>query len=67
MMDKEDILNSLEHEFLMVSMKRDLDRVNDPEELRQVCLQLITLLETQKQLFKDMVFSLIEDDDPYQT
>jgi len=66
-MDKEDILNSLEHEFLMVSMKRDLDRVNDPEELRQVCLQLITLLETQKQLFKDMVFSLIEDDDPYQT
>ena len=67
MMDKEDILNSLEHEFLMVSMKRDLDRVTDPEELRQVCLQLITLLETQKQLFKDMVFSLIEDDDPYQT
>ena len=67
MMDKEDILNSLEHEFLMVSMKRDLDRVNDPEELRQVCLQLITLLETQKQMFKDMVFSLLEDDDPYQT
>jgi len=66
-MDKEDILNSLEHEFLMVSMKRDLDRVNDPEELRQVCLQLITLLETQKQMFKDMVFSLLEDDDPYQT
>jgi len=65
-MDKEDILNSLEHEFLMVSMKRDLDRVNDPEELRQVCLQLITLLETQKQMFKDMVFNLIEDD-PYET
>ena len=66
-MDKEDILNSLEHEFLMVSMKRDLDRVEDPEELRQVCLQLITMLETQKQMFKDMVFSLLEDDDPYQT
>ena len=66
-MDKEDILNSLEHEFLMVSMKRDLDRVSDPEELRQVCLQLITMLETQKQMFKDMVFSLLEDDDPYQT
>lgn len=66
-MDKEDILNSLEHEFLMVSMKRDLDRVQDPEELRQVCLQLITMLETQKQMFKDMVFSLLEEDDPYQT
>ena len=66
-MDKEDILNSLEHEFLMVSMKRDLDRVEDPEELRQVCLQLITMLETQKQMFKDMVFSLLEEDDPYQT
>ena len=65
-MDKEDILNSLEHEFLMVSMKRDLDRVEDPEELRQVCLQLITLLETQKQMFKDMIFGLIEED-PYET
>jgi len=66
MMDKEEILNSLEHEFLLVSMKRDLDRVSDPEELRQVCLQLITLLEVQKQTFKNMIFGLIEDD-PYET
>lgn len=66
MMDKEEILNSLEHEFLLVSMKRDLDRVEDPEELRQVCLQLITLLEVQKQTFKNMIFGLIEDD-PYET
>jgi len=66
MLDKDDIVNSLEHEFLMVSMKRDLDRVSDPEELRQVCLQLITLLETQKQTFKNMIFGLIEED-PYET
>ena len=66
MMDKEEILNSLEHEFLLVSMKRDLDRVSDPEELRQVCLQLITLLEVQKQTFKNMIFGLIEED-PYET
>ena len=66
MMDKEEIINSLEHEFLLVSLKRDLDRVEDPEELRQVCLQLITLLEVQKQTFKNMIFGLI-DDDPYET
>ena len=56
----------MEHEFLLVSMKRDLDRVDDPEQLRQVCLQLITLLEVQKQTFKKMIFGLIEDD-PYET
>jgi len=46
----------------MVSMKRDLDRVSDPEELRQVCLQLLSLLEVQKATFKSLIFSLLEED-----
>ena len=62
MMDKEEILNSLEHEFLLVSMKRDLDRVDDPEQLREVCLQLISLLEVQKSTFKQLIFSLLEEE-----
>lgn len=62
MIDKDEILNSLEHEFMLVSMKRDLDKVNDPEELRQVCLQLISLLEVQKATFKQLIFSLLEED-----
>jgi len=60
--DKDEILNSLEHEFMLVSMKRDLDKVSDPEELRQVCLQLISLLEVQKATFKSLIFSLLEED-----
>ena len=62
MIDKDEILNSLEHEFMLVSMKRDLDKVSDPEELRQVCLQLISLLEVQKATFKSLIFSLLEED-----
>ena len=62
MIDKDEILNSLEHEFMLVSMKRDLDKVSDPEELRQVCLQLISLLEVQKSTFKQLIFSLLEED-----
>ena len=62
MIDKDEILNSLEHEFMLVSMKRDLDKVSDPDELRQVCLQLISLLEVQKATFKSLIFSLIEED-----
>ena len=56
------IMDDMAHEFLLVRMKRELDEVNDPESLRRACLLLIDLLEKQKATFKQMLYSLIEDD-----
>ena len=61
-MNLEDILDSLEHEFLLVKMKRELDQVNDPEQLRQMVLVMVDLCESQKEMFKKLLYSLIEDD-----
>lgn len=57
-----EILDDMAHEFLLVRMKRELDEVNDPESLRRACLLLIDLLEKQKATFKQMLYTLIEDD-----
>ena len=61
-MDVNEILDQLSHEFLLVKMKRELDTVNDPEELRRACLMLIDLMERQKATFKHMLFTLIDGD-----
>ena len=61
-MDPGEIVDSLAHEFLLVKMKRELDQVDDPEHLRLCCLQLIELVESQKAMFKQLLYSLIEDD-----
>ena len=61
-MNVDEILDSLAHEFLLVKMKRELDTVHDPEELRRACVMLIDLMERQKALFKNMIHQLIDDD-----
>ena len=61
-MDVNEILDQLSHEFLLVKMKRELDTVNDPEELRRACLMLIDLMEKQKAMFKQMMYTLIDGD-----
>jgi hypothetical protein len=61
-MDVNEILDQLSHEFLLVKMKRELDTVNDPEELKRACLMLIDLMERQKAMFKHMLFTLIDGD-----
>ena len=58
----DEIMDDMAHEFLLVRVKRELDEVNDPESLRRACLLLIDLLEKQKATFKQMLYSLIEDD-----
>ena len=60
-MDLDEIVDSLSHEFLLVKMKRELDHIHDPEQLRNACIQLIDLLERQKGMFKKCLYSLIED------
>jgi hypothetical protein len=57
----DDIMDSMSHEFLLVRMKRELDGVQSPEQLRQACLQLIDLVERQKSMFKQLLYTLIED------
>ena len=61
-MDVNEILDQLSHEFLLVKMKRELDSVDDPEELRRACLMLIDLMERQKAMFKQMMYTLIDGD-----
>ena len=61
-MNPDEIVDSLAHEFLLVKMKRELDQVNDPEHLRMCCLQLIDLVESQKTVFKQLLYSLIDND-----
>lgn len=58
----EEIMDEMSHEFLLVRMKRELDTVNDPEQLRTSCMMLIDLVERQKAMFKTLLYSLIEDD-----
>ena len=57
----DEVLDSLSHEFLLVRIKRELDEINDPERLRSCCLQLVTLCETQKAIFKQLLYSLIDE------
>ena len=58
----DEIIDDMAHEFLLVKMKRELDTVNDPEELKRACLMLIDLMERQKAMFKHMLFTLIDGD-----
>jgi hypothetical protein len=58
----EEIMDSLSHAFLLEKMKRELDTIHDPEELRRACVLLIDLMERQKEMFKKMVYQLIDSD-----
>ncbi len=58
-----DILESdLAHEFMVVKIKRDLEEVKDPEQLRQACLLLIDLMEKQKAAFKSLIGGFFEEE-----
>ena len=57
----DEIIDDMAHEFLLVKMKRELDQIDDPEVLRSSCILLIDLAERQKGMFKQMLYSLIED------
>ena len=59
----DEIMDTMSHEFLLVRMKRELDEVQNPEQLRQACLQLtrFDLDERQKAMFKQLMYTLIED------
>lgn len=58
-----DILESdLAHEFMVIKIKRDLEEVKDPEQLRQACLLLIELMEKQKAAFKNLFSGFFEEE-----
>ena len=57
----DEIIDDMAHEFLLVKMKRELDQIDDPETLRNSCILLIDLAERQKAMFKQMLYSLIDD------
>ena len=61
-MDLNDIVDDLAHAFLLEKMKREINEIEDVETLRQCVLTLVDLNERQKGLFKQMLYSLIEDD-----
>ena len=60
-MQFDEIIDDLSHAFLLEKMKRELDDIQDPEVLRQCVLTLVDLTERQKSMFKQMLYSLVED------
>ena len=54
-------MDNLSHEFLLTRMKRDLDEIHDPEELRRCVLSLVDLAERQKAVFKQMLVDMLEE------
>ena len=61
-MQFDEIADNLAHAFLLEKMKREISSIEDVEVLRQCVLTLIDLNERQKGMFKQMLYSLIEDD-----
>jgi len=61
-MNLDEILDSLSHEFLLVKMKRELEYVNDPAQLREMVLVMVDLCEKQKEMFRQLLYTLIEED-----
>ena len=60
-MQFDEIVDDLSHAFLLEKMRREIDQINDLETLRACVMTLIDLNERQKGLFKQMLYSLIED------
>ena len=60
-MQFDEIADNLAHAFLLEKMKREISEVDDVETLRQCVLTLVDLNERQKGMFKQMLYSLIED------
>ena len=61
-MQFDEIRDNMAHAFLLEKMKREISAIDDVEVLRQCVLTLIDLNERQKGMFKQMLYSLIEDD-----
>ena len=60
-MQFDEIIDDMAHEFLLVKMKRELDGINDPEVLKQCVLTLVDLAERQKGMFKQLLYSLTDE------
>ena len=54
-------MDELSHAFLLEKMKREISEIDDVETLRECVLTLVDLSERQKSMFKQMLYSLIED------
>ena len=54
-------MDNLSHEFLLTRMKRELDEIHDPEELRHCILSLVDLAERQKAVFRQMLVDMLEE------
>ena len=54
-------MDELSHAFLLEKMKREVNQIDDVQTLRQCVLTLVDLNEKQKMMFKQMLYSLIED------
>ena len=61
-MQFDEIVDNLAHAFLLEKMKREISEIEDVDVLRQCVLTLVDLNERQKGMFKQMLYSLIEDD-----
>jgi len=61
-MNLNDVLDELSHAFLLEKVKRELQHVDDPEQLKALVLSMVDLVEKQKACFKQLLWQLVDED-----
>jgi len=66
-MDSKWVNRSLEHEFILKACQNELEGCTDLVKLRQMCMTLVQLVETQKQVFECLLCDALElaSENPY--
>lgn len=65
-MDTNEIIDEVSHAFQMEKMRREVNTVDDVKMLRQMVLTLVDLNERQRAMFKNLLWTLI-DENPEQS
>lgn len=51
-----EIMDILAREFKLVQLKRNIDKIDNPEQLRGIAKDLLDIMETQRRTFNELVF-----------
>ena len=57
-MEQYEIRDTLAREFLLQTVKREVDDCDDIEKLRQCVIELVDALEAQKAIFKQIMYEM---------
>ena len=54
MLSAREIMDMVAREFELVRIKRNIDKIDDVEQLREIAKQLIDLMESQRRAFHNL-------------